>query len=865
MLLIAVVAAFVWLVKPSWVENEKTTYDALLPNTAVVFSFSSLQDAKDQLEQTSYKQVLESTGLVGKLLTDLALVDSSGLDSSHTLLNAPMLAAPYPTSVEDFDFLYLVSAPGDWGTAVLSQAINTSGGGKKLSSHTYKEQTVHTIILAEKDTFNLALTQGILLVSRQSFLVEDAIAHLLGGKSLLTDPEFKAVVEPSAEASMQLFVNYGKLGTLTDIILDKKKWPNMIVSGWGGWSGLELMIRQDELLFTGYTTVDSGYLSKLSAPAPASIEIDQMLPANTAMFLYRSLNEADQYYSGFYNLKKDYGDLLGQQEVWGVLESLDDDPENDLYMVSLVEDTGRARLQLEEMVQLSADMQVPMSYQGIPIYTVAQENLLRNPMALLLTHSSSSFAAIYDRAVYWANDVKTLKEILSRVSKGKTLKQQIGYQGLRENLATSPNEYLYIAPGLLNELISSALLGEDAGKGYLNVADLALQYSKDGKQFFTFGIIRFNAEGGGTQTIAATTTDAEQVWTAQLDTAMQGKYWYVKNHYSGLNELLVQDMLNQLYLIDNTGKILWKKQLDGPILDDVHQVDLYRNDKLQLVFATAKMIYLLDRNGNNVEQFPIKLPATAVSGLSLVEYDHKRRYRYFVACDNYKIYGYYANGKPLPGWSPKSKVGTLPYPLQYAVAGGKDYLIMTNIDGTLLLYDRKGDRRIRPVRLKDSFSQPFYITTDGGLRLHNCSDNGTTYSISAIGAVQKHEPDSSAVSFKQVFAMGKADSLLYVFLDSADLRVQTAEALPVASTPLSPGDMSIFKVNKPGSSYDYIGLSAPQDNKVYCFTPGLELLAGFPIPGDSYFEFTGNMYKTGGTITVVGDASGQLSAYRLPQ
>ena len=48
---------------------------------------------------------------------------------------------------------------------------------------------------------------------------------------------------------------------------------------------------------------------------------------------------------------------------------------------------------------------------------------------------------------------------------------------------------------------------------------------------------------------------------------------------------------------------------------DVHQIDLYKNGKLQLLFNTQSKLHLIDRNGNNVEQFPIGLVAKATNGL----------------------------------------------------------------------------------------------------------------------------------------------------------------------------------------------------------------------------------------------------------
>ena len=71
--------------------------------------------------------------------------------------------------------------------------------------------------------------------------------------------------------------------------------------------------------------------------------------------------------------------------------------------------------------------------------------------------------------------------------------------------------------------------------------------------------------------------------------------------------MIIQDGNKNIYLINEKGKRLWKKQLGGLILDKINQLDYYKNGKLQYVFNTEDSLYILDRLGRNVENFPIEL------------------------------------------------------------------------------------------------------------------------------------------------------------------------------------------------------------------------------------------------------------------
>ncbi|MEZ4740567.1 MAG: hypothetical protein R2818_14695 [Flavobacteriales bacterium] len=81
------------------------------------------------------------------------------------------------------------------------------------------------------------------------------------------------------------------------------------------------------------------------------------------------------------------------------------------------------------------------------------------------------------------------------------------------------------------------------------------------------------------------------IWSTTLKAAVQRKPEIVRNHNNNSREVLVQDVEHRLYLVGSTGKVLWTRELEGPILGAVHQVDRFRNGKLQLLFNTAGRIH----------------------------------------------------------------------------------------------------------------------------------------------------------------------------------------------------------------------------------------------------------------------------------
>ncbi len=150
--------------------------------------------------------------------------------------------------------------------------------------------------------------------------------------------------------------------------------------------------------------------------------------------------------------------------------------------------------------------------------------------------------------------------------------------------------------------------------------------------------------------LSAYNTTTQTVWESKLDTLADFKPVFVVNHQTKQNEVFVQDLRNNIYLINQVGRILWKVQLPEAITSEVFQVDYFRNGKLQLLFSTRNALYLIDRNGNFVEKYPVKLRSPATCGVSVFDYDSNRDYRLFIACEDKHVYAYTKEGNLLPGW-----------------------------------------------------------------------------------------------------------------------------------------------------------------------------------------------------------------------
>lgn len=187
-------------------------------------------------------------------------------------------------------------------------------------------------------------------------------------------------------------------------------------------------------------------------------------------------------------------------------------------------------------------------------------------------------------------------------------------------------------------------------------------------------------------------------WVVDVQAPLSRSPQVVTNHTNGSREILIQDDLYRLHLIGSTGRVLWTRELDGPILGTVHQIDRFSNGKLQLLFNTAGTIQLIDRNGQDVQGFPVKPAHRAAAPLSVFDYDNNGDHRILVPLVDGTIENRGADGRQVAGWE-GARTGYSTHPAVHLRIHTKDHLVLVDTSGVVHVLDRRGTVRER-ARLK---------------------------------------------------------------------------------------------------------------------------------------------------------------------
>lgn len=771
----------------------------------------------------------------------------------------------HKTSASDFGFLYLLTSKKRFKPNELLPAAGE-----------YQQRQVKGAILYEwkqgQHTFAISQSHGVVLASWEPILVEAALAQSNTGKSAFADADFAAARKQAQRNSRpKLYLNLSKLGQLLSIYVQSDAIRADAIAQYAGWAMVEYDFVTDGIFWNGYLfteTAPAGHPERLLETA-GTPDLTQVLPFNTALLYSLHTHSFDpllreqaagpvQWY------EEAVLNWLGNSVGIAVVEPFDAQFKEDCFLIAAATDTALAKNQL---LDLAATLQQvgevrPDRYKGFPLFRLPGIDGWEQAFGFRSHWLQSPYVTLIDQFVIFGNSIANLKVFIERYLDQQTLDKDLDYRAFKEKMADDPSINLYINSARSQQLlqaIGSPQLAEatrSAGSPFFTLNPLGLQATPIQEHTFLLS--------GMIQTGKLFQAGTNLLWKAELDTTLMGTPLLVENHQSGSHELLVQDVAYKLYLIDKGGSILWTTRLDGPIVGPVYQVDYYLNNKLQYLFTTSGSIQLIDRLGRNVENFPLRLPARVTSGLAMFDYVRNGKFRMFVGCENGNLYGFYKSGKPLPGWSPKKGIGTLPFPMQHNVVGSRDYLVVTSASGRIEGFARNGTTRIAPRQLHTNFMQPFVLERTGrrDFELLNVDTHGVLYVVDDGASLQKDTLTDVSGAAHYAYADIDGDGVNdHVVMDDQYLKVisDAGDLLMMYTLPdeVAPG----FQLHSIGQE-TCIGITSSEGGYLYLIRASGSLYDDFPLKGYTRFLVTDQL-RPGEQVVATGMNDNTLTLYRL--
>ncbi len=589
-------------------------------------------------------------------------------------------------------------------------------------------------------------------------VIQSSISKTNKGEQV--DPTLQEVyATASGNNSLALFIQPNQLTQFlsSDIAKSTKSW--LVRKGkLGNWSELDLSADANAFHLNGFTSSDSisSYFGALSGHRPQYNECLIGIPNTVSNFKWWAVDD----YSSFMNsgtMDETEADQI--QSLSGFLESdikshVASWMDNQFASFSLGESDRtvicRSNGSVEPIAKVSDYLtsdSATFTYMNKSIYLVKPELPIQSAFK---ETENLSICFILDDYVYFSSDLETGKKIIASITNGHSLATEESFSVFCERELSEKSNFIYYATSPFNKTGIGKYLGPNLTKvihehpvAFRGFKRLVWQISgaNNGLTYHNIGI-EYN--GDQTEAIAS-----NYLWEISVDAPVIAPPQLIKNHRTRTEEVLVQDENNFLYLISSAGNLKWKKQLDGPIMGKVKQIDVYANGKFQMLFNTANRIYLLDINGNHVQGFPVNLPAFATNSLSVFDYDKNHNYRILVGANGGKVYNFDKTGKKVDGWEFNKATANVSSSVEHYVIGNKDYICFFDQNGKIYALDRRGrERYVTKGQLpKGAFSgQLVQGRSIGTSKIVYCDSSGATSSQTFDGMVNVIRKDSSGLS-----------------------------------------------------------------------------------------------------------------------
>ena len=660
----------------------------------------------------------------------------------------------------------------------------------------YKKKTI-TKFTIENNIFYSAIIDSTFFISSSKNIIEKAFNRLN------KDTELEKIYKTSSNDKTLSLIIKPKTDFISTIFID----DTFSLENFTQYIVIDVELNQNETSFNGITkTTDSTkYLINIfKNTIPQVNQIQNITPSNSDGLMSFTF---DNFKILNTNLSK-----FNKKDSIAINTSLF----NDIIEVGVIyEDENRAVvLNTTDVIAtqdaLISEQTIVDTYREINIYNYSQPLIFAKTFMPLISYGNANTYCILDNFFVFTNKAETLQNIIANYQNKTTLSNTLYFKDAKEKLSDA-SSVLQITNASTLKNIFNKNIKTNTTYNIDNYKTSAFQFIYDNNFAHVNGIIKKNKN-------RASLNSVSEELNIKLDKAILNTPQFVKNHITKQKEIVVQDVNNKLYLISNTGKILWKKQLKGAVLGKIEQIDIYKNGRLQLVFATPNRIYVLDRSGKDVKPFSLKFNDEITQPLAVFDYDNRKKYRFLVT-QGKNVLMYDVKGKRVNGFKFKSANNTIISRPKHFRIKTRDFITLKT-KNKLYILDRLGKTRVKPKKNFSYSNQPIF--------LYNNTFTTTTTSGDLISVDLKGNVSSQDLNLSENHNIETTTKTLVT-------QSENKLSIKNKTTELDFGNYS-----NPGIFYIdnkiYVSITDLQSHKIYLYDSQSELLPNFPVYGNSAIE-----------------------------
>lgn len=761
LLLLAIAGATAWTLY-RWNSTTTTQVDpwsAIPERAAVIIEVPDAWVTWDRFTHTSQHwttlEHVPAMAAVARLMAQTTTRAENDAALRAAITDVTMLVALMRTGNEQVDVL-LACAP----RTLDGVPMRTFAELLKIDEATIGTLQQGGVVQCTPDTaltsLSIALREGVWLVASSPAMMDEALLHAKSGSNITRDPLVKEAMNTmGGGADAHVLVHLERARGLLHTwwkpgVIDRYDPPT-------GWAALDVSARPDAFLLSGLILPDTAHtmLSSIDAQGTGRTDLGRWLPVEVSAWDVQQVSDGENFLRAS-NVASDSAiTTLGPylfnwvNGSFGLAHS-SDTTTNGARMWALFQ-TGDPEGAAAELRRLCPDGATcdTLNHRGIRMTRMPVAHAYERLLGEAYTGFDQPWWSVLGDVVVVAPEADVLRTAIDAWNDGRTLAEDARTSAWTERIASTAGRTMrwdiarhwpHFAADM-KTAAAEAYTNEQATWQRFGGLAIQLTPAMHGRTHITIGLEHapVEAQSNGIH------------WSTPLPPGISRRPDILLNHTNGTREVLIQDGDHRIHLLGSSGKVIWRYELDGPILGEVHQVDRFKNGKLQLLFNTAGRIHLIDRNGKDVGGFPIELPAKANAPLAVFDYEGTKEYRMVLGLSDGRIVNYGMDGAATTGWETPRLNGPITDAAQHLRIKNKDYLVAFDGNGSIKVFDRRGSEREKATLelgegarvlaltpgLEWSTSQVIWADTTG--TLYSAALNGTPKALSGPGTNQLGE------------------------------------------------------------------------------------------------------------------------------
>jgi hypothetical protein len=862
---------------------------AIPQNAAVIIITHSPQQTWAHLSQSVIWKGLLGIEQMADINKEIRFVDSASARNAklkELFKKNPLYLSIHPDIKGGCDFLFSINVNSNRQQIYIRSLIQEiSANTSAFIPRKFDGATIYKVIIKGYDhVFSYAVHKGVLVFSFNPNIVLAAISQLESKSAIDDDKSFKQLLATAGKKTdANIYLNYKYLAKIIqNQTLPAHKTNIGLLSSFAQWVELDLMVKEDKFLFSGFSSVnekDNQFLKLFSNQQPRKSKLAAVLPENTNVFLDFTFSDFQSYFSSYksflqktgriipykirinslnkayyMDFEKSFVNLVGSEVALAVIESGPDIKENTFVLIQTSDSVSKNLSLLEfskAINRLSASEGEVHDYNGYKIRHFNVPDVLPLFFGPLFQKLTDNYFTIIGNTIIFGNSVPSIKNFVNYYKSGKTLEKSPQYKSFTDNIDEKSNILFYSNVGSSLNFIKSYLNNYNAANFesnygiFSNFNGFAIQFKSSGNWFYTTGCIKYKSRQK---------EEFSALWQVPLDAKLMGSPFIFKDIANNSMKIIAFDYANNMYQIDKDGEIEWKIKLKEKNNSPVYSVDNVKTRKQQYVFSTQNYFYKIDFDGKLAEGFPVKFKSEATNGISLIGNESKGNCQFIIASQNHKIYNYDIDGNLNKKWAaPVSGflINKQVLPFTYR---GKSHLLFTNNEEKLLITDLNGKTEIMVNTLEGKSSNTeYYVNKTNNLSPIISTD--TAGNILYINPWEKTVKKSfQKFSFSHYFLYNDFDgdkSNDFLFVDKDHLFVFNKNGKQIFDFPFD------FEVNvEPVINYipkigNIFGIFDEYDQEIYLFDKNGRISPDIKFLGETPFV-TGSLTENGSLNLIVG-------------